>query len=460
MRKISVIGAGYVGLVTAACFAEIGHQVTLIENDSAKLSQLRKGIMPIHEPGLPELWQRHWAEGRLQLTSNYEQGLANSEFAFIAVGTPSTSNGKPDLRYVRAVAKSIAIAASGPLVVVSKSTVPVSTVELISRIISRYKRNNHSFAVVSNPEFLREGWAVFDFLHPNRIVVGSIDAEAAQAVAQLYEYLECPIILCHSRAAEMIKYASNALLATKISFTNEIAALCDKLGVDIKEVTRAVGMDKRIGPAFLEAGLGWGGSCLPKDIKGLIHMAASNKTPSYLLRAALRINQEQPQNAVKKLQRLLGSLAGRTIGIMGLAFKPNSDDLREASSLSIISLLEEQGCHIKAYDPVAMTEASKIVPQITYCANAYEVAEGSDALILVTEWDEFKELDMRRISSSMEQPILIDGRNIYDPDEMIEAGFLYEGIGRGCREHSKETTVNQETHPVLSGTMGSRKQTE
>ena len=430
-RKISIIGAGYVGLVTAACFAELGHQVTLLETDLEKSAALQAGVLPVHEQGLPELWHRHWANGRLSLTNDYEQGLEGSEFVFIAVGTPSTTNGKPDLRWVRSAARGIAEAADGPLIVINKSTVPVGTVDLVSRIISRYKRNNNDFALVSNPEFLREGLAVFDFLHPTRVVVGSEDVNAAKAVAQLYEPLDCPIIICDAATAEMSKYASNALLAARISFINELALLCDKLGVDIVDVAKVAGMEPRCGDGYLGAGLGWGGSCLPKDVRGLIHMAKNQRIHAPLLRSVLKVNLRQPRMAVTKLQGLLGPIRGKTVGILGLSFKPDTDDMREASSLAVISLLEEQGCRIKAYDPAAMRTAARLMPMVTYCANAYDVAEGSDALVLITEWDEFKELDMRRVSSSMNCPILIDGRNFYDPEEMIQAGFIYEGIGRG-----------------------------
>lgn len=450
-RKISIIGAGYVGLVTAACFAELGHQVTLLETDLEKSAALQAGVLPVHEQGLPELWHRHWANGRLSLTNDYEQGLEGSEFVFIAVGTPSTTNGKPDLRWVRSAARGIAEAANGPLIVINKSTVPVGTVDLVSRIISRYKRNNHDFALVSNPEFLREGLAVFDFLHPTRVVVGSEDMNAAKAVAQLYEPLDCPIIICDAATAEMSKYASNALLAARISFINELALLCDKLGVDIVDVARVAGMEPRCGDGYLGAGLGWGGSCLPKDVRGLIHMAKNQRIHAPLLRSVLKVNLRQPRMAVTKLQGLLGSIRGKTVGILGLSFKPNTDDMREASSLAVISLLEEQGCRIKAYDPAAMRTAARLMPMVTYCANAYDVAEGSDALVLVTEWDEFKELDMRRVSSSMNCPILIDGRNFYDPEEMIQAGFIYEGIGRGkiSRKNKVLPLGEHEVHPEM-----------
>jgi UDPglucose 6-dehydrogenase len=437
MSNISVIGAGYVGLVTAACFAELGHRVSLLEIDPEKINTLLSGALPVSESGLSEIWRRNCARGRLLVTSDYGQGLSGSEFAFIAVGTPATTNGKANLKWVRSAARGIAEAATSPLIVVIKSTVPVGTAEMVAKIIARYTRNKHSFPVVSNPEFLREGLAVFDFMHPLRIVIGATDSDAAQAVAQLWQPFDCSIIFCNNRASEMIKYTANAFLATKISFINEIASLCDKLGIDVKEVARAVGIDKRIGSAFLDAGLGWGGSCLPKDTRALIHMGDSQDINSHLLRAVVRVNHEQPRRAVRKLRRLLGSLEGKTIGILGLAFKPNCDDIRDAPSLSIVSLLEKHGCQIRAYDPLAMKAASKVMPGVHYCSNAYDVADGSDALILVTEWKEFKELDLTRLRSLMKQPVLLDGRNLYEPEEVTQAGFLYEGMGRGIRGAKK-----------------------
>ncbi|MBI4304528.1 MAG: UDP-glucose/GDP-mannose dehydrogenase family protein [Chloroflexi bacterium] len=430
MSNISVVGAGYVGLVTAACFAEMGHKVSLLEIDPEKLDTLQRGILPVAEADLPELWQRNWAKGRLSVTSDYAKGLAGSEMAFIAVGTPSASNGKPDLKYVRSAASSIAKAASGPLIVVIKSTVPVGTADLVARILARYGRRNHDFTMVSNPEFLREGLAVFDFMHPTRVVVGASDQNAADAVAGLYATLDSPIIMCDNRTAEMSKYASNVFLASRISFINEIALLCDAYGVDVKKVAQVAGKEPRCGEGYLGAGLGWGGSCLPKDVRGLIYMAKSRKVPLPLVRAVEQINQRQPYIAIGKLRRQIGSLEGKTIGMLGLSFKANSDDMREASSISLVSILQHEGCKIKAYDPLAIPRAAKIMPDITYCADAYEVAAGSDALILVTDWDQFGELDMRKIASLMKSPVLIDGRNLFDPDEIVEAGIAYEGIGR------------------------------
>jgi UDPglucose 6-dehydrogenase len=430
MKNISVIGAGYVGLVTAACFAELGHKVSLLEIDREKLSSLERGVIPVSEPGLPELWHRNQAEGRISATDNYIKGLLGADFAFIVVGTPSNNNGKPDLKWVRLAAKNIALAASGPLIVVIKSTVPVGTANLVAEILARYGQNGHRFPVVSNPEFLREGLAVFDFMNPTRVVVGGESQGAVSAVAALYKTLDSPTIMCDSGTAEMSKYASNVFLATRVSFMNEIAMLCDEYGVDIVKVANIMGMDPRFGLGYLSAGLGWGGNCLPKDVRGLIYMGKNRGSPMPLVHAVQWINQRQPLRVVEKLRRLLGSLEDKTIGVLGLSFKPGSDDMREARSVLVISLLAKHGCQIRAYDPVAMETAAKLMPEVIYCENAYEVARGSDALLLVTEWDEFKTLDMKKMASLMNYPIMVDGRNLYDPEEMSRAGFMYNGIGR------------------------------
>jgi UDPglucose 6-dehydrogenase len=442
MSNISVVGAGYVGLVTAACFAELGHKVRLLEIDPEKLSALEHGLLPVNEPGLTEIWERNWEEGRLTVTDDYVQGLQGSEFAFITVGTPSASNGKPDLKWVRSAAKSIAEAASGPMIVVTKSTVPLGTSDIVSRILTR--QGKYDFKVVSNPEFLREGLAVFDFMNPIRVVIGAADPKAAQAVANLYASMNSPTIFFDNRTSEMSKYASNVFLATRISFINEIALLCDAYGVDVTLVSKIAGMEPRCGEGYLSAGLGWGGSCLPKDIRGLIYMGKNQGVSIPLLRSVLEINQHQPHVAIGKLRQLTGSLDGKTIGILGLSFKPGSDDMREASSLSIIPLLKAEGCQVKAYDPLAMERAAKLLPEVTYCTDAYEVAKGSDALMLVTEWDEFKELDLGVLASLMNQAVLVDGRNFFDPDEMALAGFRYDCIGRPGRGKTTEAVLASE----------------
>jgi len=430
VSTICVIGAGYVGLVTATGFAELGHNVRLLEISRSRVNALERDELPINEPGLPVLWQRHHSEGNISVSDSYIKGLLGADFAFIAVGTPSTRNGKPDLKWVRAAAKSIAEAASGPLTVVLKSTVPVGTACQVADIINRYRQNGHDIPVVSNPEFLREGAAVFDFFHPTRVVVGSSEPEAAEAVGNLYKPLKSPMIVCDNKTAEMSKYASNVFLAARVSFMNEMALLCDEFDIDVVKISEIMGLDPRFGTGYLNAGLGWGGSCLPKDVRGLIHMAKSHGISMHMVRAIQRINQQQPHIVIRKLERLLGSLEGKTIGVLGLSFKPESDDMREARSLLVISHLEERGCQIRAYDPAAMEAAARFLPKITYCRNAYEVASGSDALILVTEWREFKELDLDKIASIMKRPVIIDGRNVFNPDAMMEAGFIYEGIGR------------------------------
>ena len=431
MSNISIIGAGYVGLVSAVGFAELGHKVNLLEIATAKLNALEHDEMPIMEPGLNELWKRHHAEGRITLTNNPIRGLLGAKFVFIAVGTPSARSGKPDLRALRSAVRSIAETASGPLIVVIKSTVPAGTAQLVSEILTKHGRNGYSFPIVSNPEFLREGAAVFDFFHPTRIVVGSSDPAAAEAVAGLYQSIEAPTVLCDNRTAELSKYVSNVFLATRISFMNEMALLCDEYDVDIVKIAKIMELDPRFGSGYLNAGLGWGGSCLPKDVKGLIHMAKKRGVHLRLTKAVQQINDNQPLVVARKLSRLLGPLEGKTIGVLGLSFKPGSDDMRETRSLLVISHLLAHGCQVKACDPVVAEKAAKLLPGVSCCSDPYELAKGCDALVLVTEWDEFKALDLARLSYLMKQPIIIDGRNVFDPEKMREAGFIYEGIGRG-----------------------------
>ncbi|NIO67598.1 MAG: nucleotide sugar dehydrogenase [Anaerolineae bacterium] len=434
MRKICVIGVGYVGLVTGTCFADLGNLVTCIDIDEAKIEKLKAGGMPIYEPGLEEMVRRNVQMGRLRFTTSYEEGVKDAEFVFIAVGTPSGVDGEADLKYVRMAAESIAAVMDHPLTIVNKSTVPVGTGDWVADIVEKHKANDVDFAVVSNPEFLREGSAVLDFMNPDRIVLGSLNQEAAEKVAQLYLSLRAPIMITDLRTAEMIKYASNAYLANRISFINEIASICEALGADVKEVAVGMGYDKRIGSSYLDAGVGYGGSCFPKDVKALEHMAAIHGCHPQLLRAVMEINRDQRRLVVQKLRDMLGTLDEKVVGILGLAFKPNTDDMRDAPAAEIIHLLQNEGARIKAYDPVAMEVAKGVLNNVTYCANAYEVAEGSDALVVMTEWNEFKHLDMARIKKAMRQPILIDGRNVYDVEEMQSLGFVYRGMGRGYNE--------------------------
>jgi UDPglucose 6-dehydrogenase len=426
-----VIGAGYVGLVTGTCLADLGNRVICLDIDEGRIERLRNGIMPIYEPGLEEMVRRNAASGRLRFSTSYEEGLADAEMVFIAVDTPSGHEGEADLKSVRAAACSIASVMDHPMIIVNKSTVPIGTGDWVAEIINRHSENGGEFWVVSNPEFLREGSAVNDFLNPDRVVLGSLNRDAAERVAQLYLPLRAPIILTDLRTAEMIKYASNAFLASRISFINEIASICERLGADVKEVAAGMGYDKRIGASFLDAGIGFGGSCFPKDVRALAHMAAIHGCHPQLLRAVLEINCDQRRQVVQKLRDLLLKLDEQTIGVLGLAFKPNTDDMRDAPAVEIIHLLQHEGAQIKAYDPVAMENARRVLPDITYCRDPYEVAQDADALLITTEWNEFKHLDLARIRQAMRRPIVIDGRNIYEPERMAALGFVYRGVGRG-----------------------------
>jgi UDPglucose 6-dehydrogenase len=431
MRKIGVIGVGYVGLVTGTCFADLGHQVTCVDVDEVKIDKLRAGVMPIYEPGLEEMVRRNTQAGRLDFTTSYEEGLLGVEFAFIAVGTPQGTGGEADLQYVRAAARSIAEAMKHPLIIVNKSTVPIGTGDWVADIVRRHQPDAVAFSVVSNPEFLREGSAISDFMHPDRIVLGSLDPEAAAQVAQLYLSLRAPIMITDLRTAEMIKYASNAFLATRISFINEISSICEALGADVKEVAVGMGYDKRIGPDFLDAGVGYGGSCFPKDVQALAHMAAVHGCHPQLLRAVMDINHDQRRQVIHKLRELLGTLDEKAIGVLGLAFKPNTDDMREAPSVEIIHLLQSEGARVRAYDPVAMVNADLYLREVTLCQDAYEAAQDADALVIITDWNEFKHLSLPRLEQAMRQPIIVDGRNIHEPAQMKALGFVYRGMGRG-----------------------------
>lgn len=444
MRQICVIGVGYVGIVTAACFADLGNRVVALDINEEKIEGLKRGEMPIYEPGLKELVDRNVRAGRLFFTTSYAEALDGCEFVFIAVGTPSGVDGEADLRYVAAAARSIAENMRGPLIVINKSTVPVGTGDWVADIIRSYQPYPIPFSVVSCPEFLREGSAISDFMQPYRTVLGSLDREAAEKVAQLHLPLRAPIVITDLRTAEMIKYASNAFLATKISFINEIANICEALGADVKEVAAGMGYDKRIGPAFLDAGLGYGGSCFPKDVKALAYMAAEMGRHPQLLHAVMEINTDRRPMAVNRLKEMLGGLQGKTVGLLGLSFKPNTDDMRDAPSITIAELLKSEGAHVRAYDPVAMEAARGLLPFVEMCADPYQMAEGCDALMVVTEWNEFKQLDLERIRGLMRQAVIFDGRNIYDPALMHKLGFKYRGVGRGYNESKIENNRRSE----------------
>ncbi len=431
MSKVAVIGAGYVGLTTAACLADLGNDVMVVDVNREKIDQLKRNQVPFYEPGLSELVERNAKAKRLRFTTSYEDAVPGAEYAIIAVSTPEGEGGEADLSYVEAAADSIADSMDGPLVVVNKSTVPPLTGDMVSNVL-RKRNDKHRTPVVSNPEFLREGSAIQDFMHPDRVVIGSHDRHAADLVAKLYEPLGAPILVTPNiYTAEMVKYASNAFLATRISFINEIARICERVDADAKLVAEGMGLDKRIGPSFLDAGIGYGGSCFPKDVKALAALAERFDYHPELLHAVMDINRDQRMLVIDKLRDCLdGSLRGRIIGLLGLAFKPNTDDLREAPSLDIAKVLLAAGAEVRAFDPAAMERARVLLPDVEYMRDAYEVADGADALVMVTEWNEFRHLDLDRLKAAMRTAVMVDGRNIYDPAQMRKVGFTYRGIGR------------------------------
>ncbi len=431
MKNITVIGVGYVGLVTGACFSDLGNRVIALDINEERIQNLAKGIMPIYEPGLAELVERNVRAGRLVFTTSYDEAIKDAEFVFIAVGTPEGVDGEADLQYVRMAAESVANVMDHPLIIINKSTVPVGTGDWVADIVRETQPSPVEFAVVSCPEFLREGSAIRDFMNPDRTVLGSEDTTAAERVAQLHLPLRAPIMVTDLRTAEMIKYASNAFLATRISFINEIANICEALGADVKEVARGMGYDKRIGHHFLEAGVGYGGSCFPKDVKALAHMAQVHGKHPQLLHAVMDINAYQRRHVLLKLHEHLDGLEGRTIALLGLAFKQDTDDMREAPSITIGDYLDEHGATVRGYDPAAMEWAKRAMPYLETAADPYELVKGADAVIVLTPWNEFKNLDMDRIKNAMRVPVMVDGRNLYDPAQMKAHGFTYSGIGRG-----------------------------
>ena len=432
MRNIAVIGVGYVGLVTGAGFADLGNKVCCVDIDETKIKMLNEDKVPIFEPGLQEMIHRNVQAERITFTIDYAVALKDAEYVFIAVGTPEGVDGEADLKYVGQAAKTIAETMKHPLIIINKSTVPVGTGDWVADIIRSNQPEPIDFSVVSNPEFLREGAAIQDFTGPDRIVLGSLNREAANKVAELYLSLRAPIMITDLRTAEMIKYASNAFLATRISFINEIANICEQLGADVKEVATGMGYDKRIGHYFLDAGVGYGGSCFPKDVKALAHMATTHGTHPQLLKAVMDINQYQRIHVVQKLRDVLGrNMKGKVIGLLGLAFKPNTDDMRESPAAEIARALLRENAKVKGYDPAAMGVVGKLIPDLQLSKDPYDLAKECDALILMTEWNEFKHLDMQQIKSLMRQPVFIDGRNLYDPNRMQAYGFIYRGVGRG-----------------------------
>jgi UDPglucose 6-dehydrogenase len=429
--NLCVIGTGYVGLVTGTVFADLGNNVVCCDKDASKIDMLKRGEMPIYEPGLEEMVKHNVEDGRLSFSTDADKAVRDSEVVFIAVGTPTGSDGYADLSAVKDVAKIIARNLDRYKVIVNKSTVPVGTGDAVREIIDINKiRLDVEFDIVSNPEFLREGNAINDTLHPDRIVIGAPSQNVAMRILELYAPLERPMIITDVHSAEMIKYASNAFLATKISFINAIANICEVANADVTQVAKGMGLDKRIGHEFLSPGLGYGGSCFGKDTSCLVSTAQKLGYDFKLLSNVIDINTDQPTRFTDRMKTVLGTLEGKTVAVLGLAFKPNTDDLRDAKSLQIIANLLAENATVRAYDPIAMANTRKIFPQIDYCENAYDTVEGADVLVVVTEWNEFKFLDLARVKETMAQPIIFDGRNIYDPERMRRLGFDYYCVGR------------------------------
>jgi UDPglucose 6-dehydrogenase len=431
--NICVIGTGYVGLVTGACLAEFGMNLICVDNDRPKIGLLQQGKVTIHEPGLEDLMVKNMREGRLSFSTSIEEGVKSSLVIFIAVGTPSNDDGSADLKYVEEVAREIARYMDGYKVVVVKSTVPVGTCRRLKQLVKDHQVRPTPFDIVSNPEFQREGSAIEDFMRPDRVTIGAESEQAIAIMKDIYSALyliETPFVITSLETAEMIKYAANAFLATKVSFINEIANLCETMGADVHDVARAMGLDGRIGKKFLHPGPGYGGSCFPKDTRALSRMALERGYSFKILEAVIKVNDEQKKRMIKKIEQKVGNLKGKTIGILGLSFKPNTNDIRESSSIAIIQGLLATGAKVKAFDPGAMEEAKAVLPEIEYGKDAYDVAKGVDGLVLATEWNQFRRLDLQRIKGLLKTPIFIDLRNVYDPDQMKRLGFTYCGVGR------------------------------
>lgn len=431
--NICVIGTGYVGLVTGACLAEFGMNLICVDNDRSKIELLRQGKMTIHEPGLEDLVVRNVREGRLSFSTSIEEGVRSSLVIFIAVGTPSGDDGSADLKFVEEVAKEIARYMDGYKVVVMKSTVPVGTCRHVKQMIRDHQPQSTAFDIVSNPEFQREGSAIEDFMRPDRVTIGAESEQAIAIMKDIYSALyliETPFVITSLETAEMIKYAANAFLATKVSFINEIANMCELMGADVHHVARAMGLDGRIGKKFLHPGPGYGGSCFPKDTRALARMAHEKGYLFKVLDAVIQVNDEQKKRMISKIVEKTGTVKGKTVGILGLSFKPNTDDVRESSSLVIIQGLLELGAKVKAFDPAAMDQTRAVLPGVEYGKDAYDVARGADVLVLATEWNQFRRLDLQRVKELLKSPIFIDLRNVYEPDQMRRLGFDYCGVGR------------------------------
>jgi len=435
--NLAIVGSGYVGLVTGACFSELGNKVYCVDNDTKKISRLKKGIIPIYEPGLEELININVKKKRLIFTTSIKEAVKNSEVIFIAVGTPSLENGEADLTGIENVARNIAANMTDYRLIVEKSTVPVETGKWVKHTLQTYIKRKIKFDVASNPEFLREGQAINDFMHPDRVVIGLESKRAREILTNLYKPLDTNLVITDIASAELIKHASNSFLATKISFINAVARICDKVGADVVEVAKGMGLDKRIGPSFLNAGIGYGGSCFPKDLDAFIKISEKLNYDFGLLNAVKEINESQKRFFLNKIKDTLWIIKDKTIGMLGVSFKPNTDDIRNAPSIEIINNLLQEGAKIKIYDPQSMDKIEEIVEgisgknkKIKLCKDSYDACRDSDCLLIITEWDEFKELDFLKIKKLLKRPLIIDGRNIYDPEMLRNLGFTYVGIGR------------------------------
>jgi UDPglucose 6-dehydrogenase len=433
--RVAMIGSGYVGLVSGACFADFGHRVVCVDKDAGKIASLNKGEMPIYEPGLQELVARNVAQERLYFTNDLKTAVGEADAVFIAVGTPSRrGDGHADLTYVQEAARDIAQALTHFTIVVTKSTVPVGTGDDVERII-RETRPDAEFAVVSNPEFLREGAAIRDFKHPDRIVVGTEDARAREVMTEIYRPLyinASPIMMTGRRTAELIKYAANAFLATKITFINEMADLAEKVGADVQDIARGIGLDNRIGSKFLHAGPGYGGSCFPKDTLALIKTGQDHEAPIRIVETVAAVNDARKRAMARKVSAALGGgLRGKTVAVLGLTFKPNTDDMRDAPSIPLITALQDMGAIVRVFDPIGMEQAKSVLKDVSYCPDPYVCAQKADALVIVTEWEQFRALDFRKLAETMAQKVVVDLRNVYSAEEVARYGFSYTGVGRG-----------------------------
>jgi UDPglucose 6-dehydrogenase len=429
-KNVAVIGTGYVGLVTGTCLAEIGHSVVCVDNDKKKIATLKRGAIPIYEPGLQELVRKNRKAGRLSFATSIAEGLKKAEIVFIAVNTPPLPNGDADLSYVEAVAREVARSMQRYTILVEKSTVPVETGEKVKQTIKLYGNGKGEFDVASNPEFLREGSAVKDFLNPDRVVIGVESKRAEAALRELYAPLKATLLVTDIKSAELIKHSSNSFLAMKISFINAVAAVCERVGADVTLVAEGMGHDARIGRQFLNAGVGFGGSCFPKDLRAYIHMAEKAGYDFKLLKAVQQINDDQARWVAERLKKALWNLKGKKVAIWGLAFKADTDDLRNAPALEIIEQLQKEGCEVRAYDPVAMEKAKALLKGVKFCKDPYDAARGADAVVVVTEWKQIKSVDLKKVKSLVATPVLLDGRNIYDPGAASALGFEYHGVGR------------------------------